>query len=101
MQIGINHVALAVRNIHELLAGGNYLTKKGWGTQAGPGRHLVSSAYFWYLRNPCGGALEYHWDDDYVTGKWKPGHWDDAPEFFAEWMLDGGIPPSKVLGQGK
>jgi catechol-2,3-dioxygenase len=98
-KVRINHVALAVRNIHELLGGGNYMMKKGWKTEAGPGRHLVSSAYFWYVRNPCGGALEYHWDEDYLTEKWKPGQWDDAPQYFAEWMLDDGIPPSRTLGQ--
>lgn len=94
--VRINHAAFAVRNIHELMAGGMYLGSKGWKTQIGPGRHIVSSAYFWYLNNPCGGAFEYHWDEDFVTEKWKPAVWDPSPDLFAEWVLADGLPRTAV-----
>ncbi|MEO7404119.1 MAG: VOC family protein, partial [Burkholderiales bacterium] len=44
---GLNHVAFAVRDIHEVFGGGLHISRCGWETQIGPGRHPISSAYFW------------------------------------------------------
>ena len=93
----INHVAFGVSNTHELFAGGIHFTSKGWKTAVGPGRHIVSSCYFWYFKNPCGGNIEYFVDEDYCTENWKPKHWDPAPDMFAEWALGDGL--NKFAGQ--
>ncbi len=61
---GLNHVAFAVRDIHEVFGGGLHFSRCGWETQLGPGRHPISSAYFWYFRNPAGGLIEYYADED-------------------------------------
>ena len=42
----LNHVAYTVRDIHEVLGGGLHISRQGWKTQLGPGRHPISSAYF-------------------------------------------------------
>ena len=47
----LNHVAFGVRDIHELFAGGQFMSNRGWPTAIGPGRHRISSAYFWYFKN--------------------------------------------------
>ena len=47
--VGLNHVAFTVRDIHEVFGGGLHMGRCGWKTQLGPGRHPVSSAYFWYF----------------------------------------------------
>ncbi len=60
---GINHVAFTVRDIHEVFGGGLHFSRCGWKTQLGPGRHPVSSAYFWYFENPAGGLIEYYADE--------------------------------------
>lgn len=91
----INHLAFAVRDIHEMFAGGQHLTKCGWKTAVGPGRHRISSCYFWYVDNPCGGLAEYFWDEDFVTEDWTPEMWTPGPEIFAEWMLPKGLPLRK------
>lgn len=93
----LNHVAFGVRDLHEVFAGGLHITGKGWQTAIGPGRHHVSSCYFWYFRNPCGGNIEYFTDEDFCTENWKPGHWNPAPETFAEWVLAKGLPRSRAL----
>ena len=93
----LNHVAFGVRGIHELFAGGRHMSDRGWRTAIGPGRHRISSAYFWYFKNPAGGLAEYYWDEDYLTERWKPGTWDPAPDTFAEWVLGRGLPRSKAL----
>lgn len=88
---GLNHVAFTVSNINEVFGGGLAMSRAGWGTDIGPGRHPISSAYFWYLKSPFGGALEYYADDDWCTEDWTPNEFERRPELFAEWAIAGGI----------
>jgi catechol 2,3-dioxygenase-like lactoylglutathione lyase family enzyme len=88
---GINHVAFTVSDIHEVIGGGIAMSKKGWKTEIGPGRHPISSAYFWYFENPLAAPLEYYADEDFCTEDWKPGQHERKPELFAEWAIAGGI----------
>jgi catechol 2,3-dioxygenase-like lactoylglutathione lyase family enzyme len=88
---GLNHVAFTVRDIHEVFGGGLHFSGKGWETQLGPGRHPISSAYFWYFRNPAGGLIEYYADEDELTEAWQPRNFEPGPTVFAEWAIDGGI----------
>jgi catechol-2,3-dioxygenase len=90
-QPGLNHVAFTVRDIHEVFGGGMHISRCGWQTQLGPGRHPISSAYFWYFRNPAGGLIEYYADEDQLTGDWQPREFEPGPTVFAEWAIDGGI----------
>ena len=88
---GINHVAFTVTDIHEVIGGGIAMAKKGWKTEIGPGRHPISSAYFWYFENPLAAPLEYYADEDFCTEEWKPASFERKPELFAEWAITGGI----------
>ena len=88
----LNHVAFEVRDIHEVFGGGLHFSRRGWKTEVGPGRHPVSSAYFWYFKSPAGGATEYFCDEDLVTPKWKARALVTKPSNFAEWALDEGLP---------
>ena len=88
---GINHVAFAVRDIYEVFGGGLNVSRRGWTTEIGPGRHPISSAFFWYVKCPAGGLAEYYADEDYVTPAWKPRSLTPSPENFAEWGITGGI----------
>jgi len=89
--MGLNHVAFTVRDIHEVFGGGLHMGRCGWKTQLGPGRHPVSSAYFWYFENPCGGLIEYNADEDHLTAAWQAREFTPGPTVFAEWAIDGGI----------
>lgn len=88
---GLNHVAFTVRDIHEVFGGGMNMSRKGWKTQLGPGKHPISSAIFWYFENPCGGLIEYNADEDHLTENWVPREFAPSPTAFAEWAIDGGI----------
>ena len=88
---GLNHVAFTVRDIHEVFGGGMHVSRRGWETQLGPGRHPISSAYFWYFKNPAGGLIEYYADEDQLTGEWQAREFEPGPTVFAEWAIDGGI----------
>lgn len=88
---GLNHVAFVVRDIHEVIGGGLNMNRLKWDSFIGPGRHPVSSAYFWYVHSPLGGAFEYYTNDDYVTPAWTPRVYDYALELFTEWAIEGGL----------
>ena len=88
---GLNHVAFTVRDIHEVFGGGMHISRCGWDTQLGPGRHPVSSAYFWYFKNPAGALVEYYADEDQLTADWQPREFEPGPTVFAEWAIDGGL----------
>ena len=88
---GLNHVAFTVRDIHEVFGGGMNMSRKGWKTQLGPGKHPISSAFFWYFENPCGGLIEYNADEDHLTHNWAARDFEPSPTAFAEWAIDGGI----------
>jgi catechol 2,3-dioxygenase-like lactoylglutathione lyase family enzyme len=88
---GLNHVAFTVRDIHEVFGGGLHVSRCGWETQLGPGRHPISSAYFWYFKNPAGALVEYYADEDELTGNWQPRDFEPGPTVFAEWAIAGGI----------
>lgn len=82
-----NHLAFKVRDIHEVIAGGQYFDAKGWSTFAGPGRHIVSSANFWYFQTPFGGSFEYAADEDIVTDAWQPQDFAAEAHIFSEWTF--------------
>lgn len=88
---GLNHVAFKVRDIHEVFGGGMHMARCGWRTQLGPGKHPISSAFFWYFHNPAGALVEYYADEDVLTGDWQPRDFTPGPTVYAEWAITGGI----------
>lgn len=88
---GLNHVAFTVRDIQEVFGGGLAMSRAGWATFLGPGRHPISSAYFWYVRSPTGGAFEFYTNEDHLTEAWQPRELQHSVESFTEWAVEGGI----------
>jgi catechol 2,3-dioxygenase-like lactoylglutathione lyase family enzyme len=85
----LHHVAFEVHDIHEVFGGGMHFSGEGYETAVGPGRHPISSAYFWYFKNPLGGTIEYFSNPDYVTEAWKPSNF--RVNHFSEWHLMEGL----------
>ncbi len=88
---GLNHVAFTVRDVHEVIGGGMHMSRCGWDTELGPGRHPISSAIFWYFPCPAGALMEYYTDEDELTAEWTPRDFTPGPTVFAEWAIKGGI----------
>ncbi|MEY2683592.1 MAG: hypothetical protein RJA09_736 [Pseudomonadota bacterium] len=88
---GLNHVAFTVRDLHEVVGGGLHMSRCGWQTELGPGRHPISSAMFWYFISPAGALVEYYTDEDQLTAEWQPREFTPGPTVFAEWAVKGGI----------
>jgi len=88
---GLNHVAFTVRDVHEVFGGGMHMSRCGWDTELGPGRHPISSAIFWYFNSPAGALWEYYTDEDELTADWQPREFTPGPTVFAEWAIKGGI----------
>jgi len=93
-KFGFHHLAFEMANIHELFGVGLHMTRQGWQTMLGPGRHPISSCYFWYFLNPGGGGAEYDFDSDIVDENWVPKEFPQTPEVFAEWCLAAGMEES-------
>ena len=90
-QMGFHHCAFELRDIHEVFGGGLRMNELGWKTHLGPGRHNVTSAYYWYFRNPSGGAAEYGFDTDRLDDGWEPRMIEPTDGAFAEWSLEEGF----------
>lgn len=88
---GLNHVAFSVRDHHEVFGGGLHMSRQGWDTELGPGKHPISSAIFWYFVSPAGALVEYYADEDELTENWQPREFTPGPTVFAEWAIQGGI----------
>jgi len=82
---GLNHASYQVRTFDDVATAGERLEKRGWKSLTGPGRHHIGSNYFWYFKSPCGGAVEYHADIDYLTDEWVPREWEFRPDVAAAW----------------
>jgi hypothetical protein len=67
------------------------MSRQGWQTELGPGRHPISSALFWYVVSPAGALVEYYTDADELTEAWQPRECTPGPTSFAEWAVKGGI----------
>ena len=78
------------KDIDELMAGANRMERRGWESNLGVGRHRISSALFYYVECPGGGAVEYGCDTDVVDDDWTPRVFE--PSFgFLTWT--GRVPP--------
>lgn len=83
----LNHLAFKVRDVHEVIGGGQFIDARGWRTFAGPGRHMVSSACFWYFVTPLGCAWEYAADEDIVGPNWDATDFAATAHIFSEWTF--------------
>ena len=90
-RVGLNHIAFTVRDLHEVFGGGLHMSRCGWTTELGPGKHPVSSAIFWYFHAPTGALVEYYADEDELTPEWIAREITPGPTMFAEWAIKGGI----------
>lgn len=71
-----HHANFGVEDLDEIMAGKNYLQRKGHDDNGwGFGRHRVSSELFLYMPSPSGGEVEYGADCDQVNEQWRPRVW--------------------------
>ena len=71
-----HHVNFGVTDVDEIMAGKNYLERRGHDTGGmGLGRHRISSELFLYMNSPAGGEVEYGADCDQVDEHWRPRLW--------------------------
>lgn len=93
---GLNHVAFYVTDFHEVMLGGAAMSKAGWPTRWGPGRHRLGSNFFWYFHAPFGGAFEYTCDVDHVDDDWEATELEFSQENSAIWSTQYLAPPQKA-----
>jgi catechol 2,3-dioxygenase-like lactoylglutathione lyase family enzyme len=87
---GINHTAWEVRDIDEVIEGGNYMLAQGWEEARVLGRHTVGSNVFRFFHAPCGGRVEYAADMSRVDESYEtPRVWEETPPHHI-WILKSG-----------
>lgn len=94
-QFEFHHVNFGVDDIDELMAGKNFLDRRGYKNNGwGLGRHRISSELFLYTLSPAGGEAEYGADCDQLDDQWQPRLWGANFAAFAfihdmpEWLRD-------------
>jgi catechol 2,3-dioxygenase-like lactoylglutathione lyase family enzyme len=88
-----HHANFGVDDVDEIMAGKNYLTRRGYQDNGwGLGRHRISSELFVYFPSPAGGEVEYGADCDQLDDQWRPRLWGTSFAAFAfvhdmpEWL---------------
>lgn len=81
------HIAVEVRDLDEIIAGGQFMKSRGWKAGKTPGRHILGSNLNWFFHNPCGGNVEYTADFDRVDDSWTPRIFEKHPGV-AAWHFD-------------
>jgi catechol 2,3-dioxygenase-like lactoylglutathione lyase family enzyme len=85
-RVGLNHVAYEVRNVDEVIEGGNHMVACGWREARRLGRHTIGSNVFRFFHAPCGGRVEYAADMDRVDDSYGPNVYEQRPPHHL-WML--------------
>jgi predicted lactoylglutathione lyase len=83
----LHHIALTMKDVYDIFLAGKTMSKNGWKTAVGPGRHEISSAFFWYFNSPLGCMLEYNSNEDFLTSKWTPRNVLVRPDLSSEILI--------------
>lgn len=90
-----HHVNFGVDDIDEIMAGKNYMQRRGYPDNGwGLGRHRISSELFLYFPSPTGGEVEYGADCDQLDDQWRPRLWGAVFAAFGfihdmpEWLME-------------
>lgn len=67
----LHHLAISVDDVPTVFTEGLGLASLGLKTALGPGRHIISSATFWYFHTTLG-TVELCADEDILTETWEP-----------------------------
>jgi catechol 2,3-dioxygenase-like lactoylglutathione lyase family enzyme len=86
-KIEYGHFAFEVRDIDEIIVGGQYMKSKGWTAGKTPSRHILGSNLNWFFHNPCGGNVEFTADFDQVDDQWVPRIFEKHPGV-ESWQFD-------------
>ena len=95
---GFHHGSFEVGSVDELAMGAARMKEFGWEPAWGPGRHVIGSNFFYYIRDPWGSFAEYFHDIDFIPDHcaWEP---RDFPEQDA--LYRWGPPPPPDFAQNK
>ncbi len=77
---GFHHGSYEVGSVDEIAMGALAMQEAGWQPGWGPGRHVIGSNFFYYIRDPWGSFAEYFHDIDYIPEDCPWQARDFAPE---------------------
>lgn len=83
---GFQHASFLVPSIDDIGFGAWRMTNAGYKDGFGPGRHLLASNLFYYVRDPWGSWAEFYADMDKISPAWQCHDFDDLPYVWGpEW----------------
>lgn len=99
---GLNHFAMDCGDVNRVMRGISRMTRAGYTTIWGPGRHGPGGNIFAYFEDPTGFVAEYTCDvlqiDD--TESWTAQEWVRTPETGNTWLSGGPSPRAIALMSG-
>jgi catechol-2,3-dioxygenase len=83
---GFQHASFQVASIDDIGFGIWNMRKAGYAESFGPGRHLLASNLFHYVRDPWGSWVEYYAEMDRISDRWETRDWKELPYVWGpEW----------------
>ena len=83
---GFQHASFQVRNMDDIGMGAWRMRDAGYKDGFGPGRHLLASNLFHYIRDPWGSWVEYYADMDKISPNWRANNFGELPYVWGpEW----------------
>jgi catechol 2,3-dioxygenase-like lactoylglutathione lyase family enzyme len=81
---GFHHGSFEVGSVDEIAMGAIRMRTAGWEPAWGPGRHVIGSNFFYYIRDPWGSFAEYFHDLDYIPEDcgWAPRDFPEADALY-------------------
>ncbi len=76
---GFQHASFQVASIDDIGFGAWNMRKAGYEEGFGPGRHLLASNLFHYVRDPWGSWVEYYAEMDRISDSWQTRDWTELP----------------------
>jgi catechol 2,3-dioxygenase-like lactoylglutathione lyase family enzyme len=96
----LQHVEFEFADFQEVMVGGEIISRHGYETIMGPGRHVLGSNWYWYFATPMGCAFELSADMDRADDHWQPGTWNSLEEVKG-WMLRSGTAQAAAANPAK
>lgn len=83
---GFQHASFHVNTFDDINMAAGRMRRAGYKEGFGPGRHLLASNLFYYVRDPWGSWMEYYSDMDRISEAWQARDWTELPYIWGpEW----------------
>lgn len=84
---GCHHSSFEVSDLDAVMAGHEYLVRKGYQLNAGVGRHMLGSLIYDYWLDPFGQRIEHFTDPDVINDQFVPTYFNGSADETTQWGM--------------